>query len=130
MLSAWFGGLGPGLLATALSLLAFKYYFAIPVYSLAVDIKEIPRVLLFALSTLFVGLMTAAQRRAPESLRRARDELAGTVKELKRINDALHATLCRGEISAPRPHRKTVRSAERDSAFPACARGPKISADT
>ena len=27
MFSAWFGGLGPGLLATALSILGFNYYF-------------------------------------------------------------------------------------------------------
>jgi K+-sensing histidine kinase KdpD len=29
MFSAWFGGLGPGLLATALSVMGFTYYFII-----------------------------------------------------------------------------------------------------
>jgi PAS domain S-box-containing protein len=91
MFSAWFGGLRPGLLATALSILAFEYYFVAPVHSLAPDIAEIPRLLIFALSALFVGSLSAAQRRATESLRRARDELDGTVQELKRINEALHA---------------------------------------
>jgi PAS domain S-box-containing protein len=91
MFSAWFGGLKPGLLATALAVLAFKYYFAAPVYSLAVDINEIPRLLLFALSALFVGLLSAAQRTATESLRQARDELDGTVQKLQKINEALHA---------------------------------------
>jgi K+-sensing histidine kinase KdpD len=38
--SAWFGGLGPSLLAMALAILLFKYFFVIPVYSLAVDINE------------------------------------------------------------------------------------------
>jgi PAS domain S-box-containing protein len=90
MFSAWFGGLKPGLLAIALSLLALSYYFAAPVYSLAVDIEEIPRLLIFALAVLFVGLLSAAQRIATESLRHARDELDGTVQELKRINEALH----------------------------------------
>jgi PAS domain S-box-containing protein len=90
MFSAWFGGLRPGLLATALSVLAFKYYFTAPVYSLLVDIKEIPRLLIFALSALFVCLLSAAQRRATESLRHARDKLDGTVQELERINKALH----------------------------------------
>jgi PAS domain S-box-containing protein len=85
-----FGGLGPGLLATALSVLAFKYYFVAPVYSLAVDIKEIPRLLIFALAVLFVGLLSAAQRIARESLRHARDELSEIVQELRRINYALH----------------------------------------
>ena len=43
MLSAWFGGLRAGLLAAALSLLAFDYYFVPPLYSLAVDRDEVPR---------------------------------------------------------------------------------------
>ncbi|MDQ5844451.1 MAG: MEDS domain-containing protein, partial [Acidobacteriota bacterium] len=42
MFSAWFGGVGPGLLAIALSFLAFDYYFVLPFYSLRVDVKEIP----------------------------------------------------------------------------------------
>jgi K+-sensing histidine kinase KdpD len=91
MFSAWFGGLRPALLATGLSVLSFKYYFSVPIYSLAVDVNETPRILLFALSALFVGLMTATQRSATESLRYARDKLDETVKELKRINDALQA---------------------------------------
>jgi PAS domain S-box-containing protein len=89
MLSAWFGGLGPGLLASLLSVLAFDYYFVAPVYSLAVDIDEIPRLLLVAVSILFVGLLTAMQHGATELLGRARDELDVSVRELKRINEAL-----------------------------------------
>jgi signal transduction histidine kinase len=82
MFSAWFGGLNPGLLATALSVLAFKYYFADPEYSLALDTEEIPRLLIFALAALFVGLLSASQRIATESLRHARDELDGAVQQL------------------------------------------------
>jgi K+-sensing histidine kinase KdpD len=92
MLSAWFGGLSPGLLAAALSLLAFDYYFVPPIYSLAVDIDEIPRLLLVAASILFVALLTATQHSAAELLGRARDELDGTVRELKRSNEALRET--------------------------------------
>jgi PAS domain S-box-containing protein len=89
MLSAWFGGLRPGLFAVALSLLAFDYYFVIPIYSLAMEIKEVPRFIIFALSALFVGLLSAAQRSATESVRNARDDLSKTVQELKRTNEAL-----------------------------------------
>ena len=91
MFSAWFGGIGPGLLAIALSLLAIKYNFATPIYSFAVDSKEVPRLLVFVLSALFVGLLSAAQRSKAESRRRARDVLDGTLQELKRINLALRA---------------------------------------
>ena len=77
MFSAWFGGLGPSLLAMALAIVLFKYFFVIPVYSLAVDINEAPRLLIFALSVVLVGLLAVAQRGAAESLRRARDQPYG-----------------------------------------------------
>ncbi len=89
ILSAWFGGVGPGLLATALSALAFNYYFLPPVYSLGPKPEEIPRLVIFTVSALFVGLLSAAQRNATESLRRARDDLRGTVQELQKSNEAL-----------------------------------------
>ena len=91
MFSAWFGGFGPGLLAATLSILAFKYYYAPPLHTLAVDVKEIPRIFVFGLSALFAGLLSAAQKRATESLRRARDDLGRSVHELERSNEALHA---------------------------------------
>src|SRR5882762_7685234 len=91
ILSAWFGGVGPGLLATALSALAFNYYFLPPVYSLGPKPEEIPRLVIFTVSALFVGLLSAAQRGALESLRRARDDLKETVQEVQRTNEALQA---------------------------------------
>src|SRR5437016_4119408 len=91
ILSAWFGGAGPGLLATALSAFAFYYYFLPPIYSLGAKPGEIPRFLVFTVSVLFVGSLSAAQRSAMESLRRARDDLKETVQELQRTNEALQA---------------------------------------
>jgi K+-sensing histidine kinase KdpD len=35
MISAWYGGLGPGLLATAMSALISDYHFAYPIHSFA-----------------------------------------------------------------------------------------------
>ena len=90
MFSAWFGGTGPGLFAIVFSVLAFNYYFLPPIYSLSLT-KELPRLVFFALSGVFVVSLTAAQRRAAESLRDARDDLHRTVQELKRINEALQA---------------------------------------
>jgi PAS domain S-box-containing protein len=89
MFSAWFGGFGPGLVATALSLLALDYFFVSPLYSLAVDIREIPRLVIFSVSALFVGALSAAQRSKTDSLRQARDVLNETIQELKRTNHAL-----------------------------------------
>ena len=81
LLSAWMGGLGPTLLATALSALAFDHYYQPP----------IPRLVIFIVSTVLVGSLGAALRNAAESLRHARDYLTETVKELQRTNAALQA---------------------------------------
>ena len=91
ILTAWFGGLWPGLLATALSAVAFYYFFLPPIYSLNAKPEEIPRFTIFMVSALFVGSLTVAQRGATESLRRARDDLKGTVQELQRTNEVLQA---------------------------------------
>jgi C4-dicarboxylate-specific signal transduction histidine kinase len=77
------------LLATILSALAFYYYFLPPMYSMDAKPGEIPRLVIFMVSALFVGSLTAAQRSAMESLRRARDDLKGTVQELQSTNEAL-----------------------------------------
>jgi len=89
MFSAWFGGAGPGLLSTILSALAFYYSFLPPVYSLVSKPEQIPRFIVFVVSALFVGALSVAQRRATESLRRARDDLNDTVQQLRKTNDAL-----------------------------------------
>jgi C4-dicarboxylate-specific signal transduction histidine kinase len=89
MFSAWLGGVGPGLLATVLSSLAFNYYFLEPLYSFAVKSEELPRFVIFSVSAVVAGALSAAQRSANESLRRARDDLKGTVQELQRTNEAL-----------------------------------------
>jgi transcriptional regulator with PAS, ATPase and Fis domain len=91
MLSAWFGGYGPGFLAVALAALALDYYFLPPIHSLAINSSEMPRLILFLLSASMVALLAAAQRSTTESLKVARDDLAATVHELKRSNQALQA---------------------------------------
>ena len=68
MVSAVSGGVKPGLLAMALSLLAFDYYFLVPTYPLGLE-KDMPRLLVAALTALFIVLLSAAQRSAAEALR-------------------------------------------------------------
>jgi PAS domain S-box-containing protein len=91
MLSAWVGGFGPGLLATALAILAFNYYFLEPLYSLRVKPEEMPRAFVFVLAALLVGALSATQRSATESLRRTRDDLKETVQEFEKTNEVLQA---------------------------------------
>lgn len=91
MLSAWLGGLGPGLFAIGLSVLAFEFFFLLPNDSFAMQLSESPRLVVFILSALLVGLLSALQRSTSESLRLARDDLYATVQELQRANSALQA---------------------------------------
>ncbi|MFZ0747538.1 MAG: sigma 54-interacting transcriptional regulator [Terracidiphilus sp.] len=89
MVSAWFGGTGPGCLAIGLSSLGFYYSFLPPTDLFIAKPGQSARFVVFILSALLVGAVSAAQRRATESLRRARDDLRGTVQELKKTNEAL-----------------------------------------
>ena len=91
MFSAWYGGIGPGLLATVLSSLAFHYSFLHPIKSFGPPPREMPRLFMYVISNLLVGLLSAAQSSAAESLRGARDDLKHTVEDLKRTNEALQA---------------------------------------
>lgn len=81
ILSAWIGGIGPGLVAAALATLAIAYFFLPPIYSLKLDPAYTPQLLVFFLSALLVSSWSAARRRAEHALRRARDELEVKVQE-------------------------------------------------
>ena len=86
LVAAWLGGVGPGVLATALSILAFQYFFIPPIYSIVVGFQDLLRIALFALTAVFVVFVCAAQRRTAELLRRARDDLRASVQQLQTEN--------------------------------------------
>jgi C4-dicarboxylate-specific signal transduction histidine kinase len=90
MVSGWLGGVGPGLLATTISTLAFHYTFLHSKFWLGQKPPEMPRLFMFFIANLFIALVSAAQRNAKESLRRTRDDLQRTVHDLQITNEALH----------------------------------------
>jgi PAS domain S-box-containing protein len=87
MLCVWVGGVGPGLLASVLSTLAFSYQHW---HSLVPTLSEMPALFTIFFSNLLIALMSIAQMRAKESLRHARDALKRTVQDLQRTNEELH----------------------------------------
>jgi len=96
IVAAWFGGFGPALLAIGLSLLAIHYYLVPPVNSFAwkhdvfaVGISELPRLILFSITSGFVAFTISAQRRTTEILRRSGDDLQAAIKDHKRTEAAL-----------------------------------------
>ena len=92
MLSAWFGGVGPGLLATTLSALAFHYSFLHPINSLGPQPREMPRLFMYIISNLLIGLLSASQRNATESLRRTNEALHAESRERKHAEEDLRQT--------------------------------------
>jgi PAS domain S-box-containing protein len=96
IVAAWFGGFGPALLAIALALLAFHYYLVPPINSFtwkhdlsAVGISEVPRLILFSITSLIVALVISAQRKSTETLLRSGDDLQAALKDQKRIEARL-----------------------------------------
>jgi signal transduction histidine kinase len=71
VLSGWFAGLGPGILATVLSMFAIKFYFDSPPHTLAFTMSEIPRYTVFFLVGWFVSWVSFRQRRDEEIAREA-----------------------------------------------------------
>jgi signal transduction histidine kinase len=73
LISAWFGGLGPGLLATGLSGLATAYLL-IPRADTLVGVRDATiRVIVFTIVAILASSLHEATKRASEAFRRARD---------------------------------------------------------
>jgi PAS domain S-box-containing protein len=91
-LSAWYGGAGPAMLATALSTLSFDYYFAPPVHSLNFTLADVPAFLfLLSFGALITGF-SAVRRRVEAELLQARDRLEIEVAERTQQASLLNLT--------------------------------------
>jgi PAS domain S-box-containing protein len=114
MLSAWFGGLGPGLLATAVGGLVIDYYFEQPQHSLAITSwGTVLRLAVFVASALLISSLSAqlraAERRAAAG-RAAAEQLAALITASE---DAIVGATLDGEVASWNP------GAERLLGYPA-----------
>jgi two-component system sensor kinase FixL len=73
VLSAWSGGLGPGLLATALSALTTNYFLVPTFVSSTGAGSGVVRLAVFALVAVLISSLTAAREKAQKALQRERD---------------------------------------------------------
>jgi len=81
LISAWYGGLGPGLLATALTALAGDFLFLPPTRSVMLSGSNAVRVFAFVCAGILLSLLLEARRRAMELERRARAETEAERKQ-------------------------------------------------
>ncbi|MCL4298509.1 MAG: GAF domain-containing protein [Anaerolineae bacterium] len=86
ILSAWRGGLGPGLLATFLSAVVGSYLLIPPTFSFVVDLPGLVQVATFLLVALLISSLTAARKRAEAAL-------AEREKQLRLIIDTTPALI-------------------------------------
>jgi PAS domain S-box-containing protein len=108
IISSWFGGMGPGLLAALLSTLSIAYFFITPLYTFNFKPAHIPQLLVFFISAALVSSWSTVRRRSETLLRRARDEQETKIQErtadLKQANEQLQA-----EIAERRRVEETLR---------------------
>jgi len=115
LITGWVSGLRPALVAWGLAMLAFDYYFTPPFDSLKIEVAEAPRLMLFVLVAAFMATMSAARRRAENSLKSAREELEVRVRDrtadLQRTNERLHVAVAEA-VAAQQRFRDLVNSVE------------------
>jgi signal transduction histidine kinase len=81
ILSAWYGGFGPGLISTVLSALALDYFYISPVRSIELDSHAFVRLCVFLTVSVITNVLTNARRRAEADLRQAHAQLEDRVRE-------------------------------------------------
>jgi PAS domain S-box-containing protein len=94
MVAAWVGGLGPGLLATALSgYITGFYFFLNPVGSKGFGWDDALRLLIFLMVALLISYLTSVRKRAEMALHRVNEQLEDRIQqrtgELRRSNELL-----------------------------------------
>jgi len=96
-LSTFYGHLGPGLLATALSIAALDYSFLPPIRDLMGGIGETLRAATFALAAALINSLherrRLAEARRHESEARERENLEATARDLQRAHEAVARAL-------------------------------------
>jgi signal transduction histidine kinase len=80
--ASWVGGLGPGLLATALGVLATDFFFLAPTYSLAVQsADDVAEIGVFSFVALVINLLQRAQEKTQRALEALNEKLEDRVEE-------------------------------------------------
>ena len=99
MLSSWISGLGPGILATALGMLAADYFLISPLHSITLDGSRIVQLSAFVGTSALISSLNESRRRAVEALHVERshleDRVAARTAELTQANDDLRSEVDR-----------------------------------
>ena len=89
--ATWYAGTGPSVLTILMSMGLFDYFFTEPLYSFAIDSRDIPYFMIFVIWGVIVGSFAAVRRRIEASLREAQEDLAKRAAELEVANKELES---------------------------------------
>ncbi len=89
VVTTWYTGIGPSVLAVVLSTACFDYFFVEPLYSFEVSGADLPYFFLFAVSAAIIAWFVTVRRRIESDLRAARDHLQVEVDQRKRREDEI-----------------------------------------
>jgi K+-sensing histidine kinase KdpD len=84
VVTTWYAGVGPSVLAVVLSSACFNYFFTEPFYSFEVSSEDLPYFFLFTAWAAIIAWFVTVRRRIESDLRHARDHLQVEVEERKR----------------------------------------------
>jgi PAS domain S-box-containing protein len=117
MISAWFGGLGPGLLATALAALITDYFFLYPINTFSVLSLEGLPLVVFVLEGVLVSSVVAALRYAREHAEESTQEARSHQENLRRSEKLYRRVVEQAEENIFLVDIETKRILEVNSAF-------------
>jgi K+-sensing histidine kinase KdpD len=89
MISALYGGVTAGLVATLLSAASTAYFFMTPQFSMSIDSSDIFRLIVFASVALLTSSIAAERNRTDEAQRRLVDELRAANARIRTLSDML-----------------------------------------
>jgi two-component system, LuxR family, sensor kinase FixL len=89
MLSAWFGGLGPGLIASLLATLAINYFFLNRAPVTLIDLTDLPKIVVFFGSALLISSRSVGKSRPDELDLKIQERAA----DLRQSNERLQAEI-------------------------------------
>jgi hypothetical protein len=75
VLSAWYGGKGPGLFTAVLSYLTLEFVFLPPIYSVDLGWEDIPLAGVFGLAAVVISTLDGKRRRAEEAVGRSEERM-------------------------------------------------------
>jgi len=125
MISAWVGGLGPGLLASVLSMLATRYLFFPPIYSFEVySSDDSAQLVVFFIVTILISSLTHTQKRTVVALTKSQEELKALADALElRVRERTAGLTLLYEISRTANEMETLGQALRFVAKKLCDDG-------